>query len=77
MIRSLASGVEFGGSSRICSQPTGGDPGGEIRKFFSTVGGLRWNGENLDFVPFGDEEPDDEGIGVGSARYTRNTVSGL
>ena len=29
-MRSTASGVAFGGSSRICSHPTGGEPGGEI-----------------------------------------------
>lgn len=77
MMRSSASGVSFGGSSGIGSQPTGGDPGGEIKKFLSIVGGLRWYGENLDFVPVGDDDPDDEGIGVGSARYTRKITSGL
>ena len=38
-IKSSASGVALGGSSLTCSQPTGGDPGGDIRKFFSTAGG--------------------------------------
>ena len=49
-MRSFAKGVEFGGSSRICSQPTGGDPGGEMRKFFSWAGGRRWKGEVLEDV---------------------------
>src|SRR5882762_8338741 len=34
-MRSSARGVGLGGSSLIGSQPTGGEPGGEIRKFFS------------------------------------------
>lgn len=37
-IRSSASVSVFGGSSRICSHPTGGDPGGLIRKFLSVTG---------------------------------------
>ena len=40
-IRSSASVALFGGSSRICSQPTGGDPGGDIKKFLSSGGGFR------------------------------------
>ena len=55
------------------SQPTGGEPGGEMRKLRSTVGGLRWYGENFDLQPDGEEE-DDEGIGVGSARKTRRLI---
>jgi len=31
----------LGGSSAICSQPMGGDPGGEMRKLFSIAGGRR------------------------------------
>ena len=46
-----------------------------MRKFRSTAGGRRWNGEN--FVPEGEEEPDEVIIGVGSALYTRSIVSGL
>lgn len=38
-MRSSARGVAFGGSSRIDSQPTGGEPGGEIRKFLLETGG--------------------------------------
>jgi hypothetical protein len=41
VMRSSASGAAFGGSSTTCSQPTGGEPGGEIRKFFSIAGGRR------------------------------------
>lgn len=40
-MRSSARGVGFGGSSSIGSQPTGGEPGGEMRKFFSCFGGRR------------------------------------
>lgn len=36
----------FGGSSRTGAQPTGGEPGGEIKKFFSSAGGRKWYGEN-------------------------------
>lgn len=69
-MRSSARGAELGGSSTVCSQPTGGEPGGEIRKFFSIAGGWRWNGDL--------EELDDSDImGVGSARNTRSVASGL
>ena len=71
-MRSSARGVSFGGSSRMGSQPTGGEPGGEMRKLRSTVGGRRWKGENF-FVPFG-VEVEEDAMGVGSARYTRNVV---
>lgn len=40
--RSEANGEALGGSSVICSQPIGGEPGGEMRKFFSSGGGARW-----------------------------------
>lgn len=40
--RSSASVSVFGGSSTIGSQPTGGEPGGEIKKFFSIPGTLKW-----------------------------------
>jgi len=65
-IKSSARGEELGGSSTMGSQPTGGEPGGEIRKFFSIGGGRRWKGSNSSVG---------EGcaIVVGSARYTRNT----
>jgi len=43
-IRSAASGDGFGGSSLTGSQPTGGEPGGDMRKFFSILGGARWYG---------------------------------
>jgi hypothetical protein len=63
-MRSSASGKALGGSSTTCSHPTGGEPGGEMRKFFSIAGGRRW-------VPSG-------GVtGVGSARKTRRTKAGL
>lgn len=59
-MRSSASGVEFGASSRMGSQPTGGEPGGEMRKFFSSSGGRKkW---------FFDEPGEDGSMGVGSAR---------
>ena len=67
-MRSSASGVSFGGSSRIGSQPTGGEPGGEMRKLRSTVGGWRWCGENFGFEPSVGDDVEDEGRGVGSAR---------
>lgn len=35
--------MELGASSVIGSQPSGGDPGGEMRKFLSDSGGARWN----------------------------------
>ena len=47
------------------SQPTGGEPGGEIRKFFSSRGGRRRSG----FV--------NESRGVGSALKTRRRTAGL
>ena len=47
LARSAASVSAFGGSSRICSQPTGGDPGGEIRKFLSVSGTGRYSGKRL------------------------------
>lgn len=68
-MRSSARGVAFGGSSRICSQPMGGDPGGDIRKFFSIGGGRRNFSSNV-----GD---DGEKMGLGSERYTRKTVGVL
>lgn len=37
-IRSSARVLVFGGSSRMGSQPTGGDPGGLMRKLRSVVG---------------------------------------
>jgi hypothetical protein len=63
-MRSSASGATFGGSSATCSQPTGGEPGGEMRKFFSRGGGRR--SASLGGVG-----------GVGSARNTRRTNPGL
>jgi hypothetical protein len=63
-IRSSASGAELGGSSTTCSHPMGGEPGGEMRKFFSIAGGRRW-------VPLGGVK------GVGSARNTRRTKDEL
>jgi hypothetical protein len=65
-MRSSARGAEFGGSSRICSQPMGGDPGGEIRKFFS-IGG----GRSKFSSAVGD---DGEKMGLGSERYTLKIV---
>lgn len=41
-MRSSASGVGLGGSSLMGSQPTGGEPGGDIKKFFSIAGGRRY-----------------------------------
>lgn len=64
-IKSSARGVLFGGSSRICSQPTGGEPGGEMRKFFSSAGGRSRSGLA------------NWSSGVGSARNTRRTTDGL
>lgn len=69
LMRSSARGAAFGGSSLIGSQPTGGEPGGEIRKFFSSSGGRR--------KLLREELGEDGSIGVGSARYTRSVVSGL
>ena len=63
-MRSSARGVELGGSSTICSQPTGGEPGGEMRKFFSIAGGRRC-------------APPGGVTGVGSARNTRRMNAGL
>lgn len=57
------------------SQPTGGEPGGEMRKFFSMAGGRRWYGEKS--VAELDDGDDGDMIGVGSARNTRRVVSGL
>lgn len=39
-----------GGSSRTCSQPTGGDDGGEIRKALSFSGGCKDVLEFLNFI---------------------------
>ena len=64
-MRSSARGEWLGGSSTICSHPTGGDPGGEIRKFFSSLGGRSRSGLSSC------------SRGVGSARKTRNSVAGL
>jgi hypothetical protein len=33
----------LGASSVMGSQPSGGEPGGEIKKFLSVSGGARWN----------------------------------
>lgn len=68
-MRSSASGVGFGGSSLIGSQPTGGDPGGEIKKFFSIAGGRRYCSSAMA------EKLSNRGFGA--ARYTRNMVCGL
>lgn len=65
IIRSSARGVLLGGSSRICSQPTGGEPGGDMRKFFSSAGGRRRFGLSSC------------SRGVGSARNTRRTTGRL
>jgi hypothetical protein len=35
-----------GGSSCVYSRPTGGRPGGEIRKLHSGMGGQRWKGDS-------------------------------
>lgn len=68
-MRSSASGVAFGGSSLIGSQPTGGDPGGEMRKFFSMAGGRRyWSSAMALKLSM---------IGLGEERYTLNVVSSL
>jgi hypothetical protein len=68
-MRSSARGATFGGSSRICSQPIGGDPGGEMRKFFSIAGGRR----KFSF----DVADDGERMGLGSERYTLRIVGVL
>ena len=47
-MRSSANGVALGGSSLMGSQPTGGEPGGEIKKFLSMGGGRRcWSSRGL------------------------------
>jgi hypothetical protein len=67
-MRSSARGVALGGSSTICSQPTGGEPGGEMRKFFVVSGGQR----------YGPSGPSLMGsVGVGSPRKTRSTMGSL
>lgn len=63
-------GAGLGGSSRICSQPSGGEPGGEMRKFFSCAGGLRYLFPSPWFTS-------SSSMGVGSALKTRMTASGL
>lgn len=70
-IRSSASGVAFGGSSTMGSQPTGGEPGGEMRKFLSSFGGRSKlaSGTVLSEVR--------SMMGLGSARYTRKATSDL
>jgi len=60
---SSASGVGFGGSSLTGSQPIGGEPGGEIKKFFSNSGTFRW-------LKSGTEAS--KRIGLRSAKYTRS-----
>ena len=44
--RSSASGTLLGGSSHGRSQPTGGHPGGGIRRSHSGTGGRRWKGDS-------------------------------
>jgi hypothetical protein len=67
-MRSSARGVGLGGSSWTCSHPTGGEPGGEIRKFLDVSGGQR-------------KTPPGPVVGgdmiVGSARNTRRITGGL
>jgi hypothetical protein len=67
LIRSSASGAAFGGSSLIGSQPTGGDPGGEMRKFLSIAGGRKKLASGTDWPKLVIK-------GLGSALYTRKIV---
>jgi len=62
---SSARGVALGGSSLIGSQPTGGEPGGDIKKFLSSSGTLR-------YLISGNDESDRRGLR--SAGYSRNPV---
>ena len=61
------------GSSGRCFQCGLGDPGGETRKFFLSVGGRRWCGET--FLP--SQQVEGMWIFTGSARKTRRMVSAL
>lgn len=65
LARSSAKVSMLGGSSRICSQPTGGEPGGEMRKFLSVSGTGRWSRYRR-FRSIS--------RGVGSPRYTRSVA---
>jgi len=69
-MRSSAKGVALGGSSWIDSQPTGGDPGGDIRKFLLEIGGWRYASEGIVETSGSYEKS-----GFGSARYTRSLSS--
>ena len=42
----LSEGTSLGGTSVVCSQPTGGLPGGETRKLRSGMEGRRWKGDS-------------------------------
>jgi hypothetical protein len=66
-MRSSASGVGLGGSSLIGSHPSGGEPGGEIRKFFVGDGGAKWYGLRFR-VPSCSNSVSGEIIGVGFPR---------
>ena len=44
----LSEGHLIGGTSCVCSQPTGGLPGGEIRRLRSGMGGRKWKGDSKD-----------------------------
>ena len=70
-MRSAASGVAFGGSSLTGAQPIGGEPGGDMRKFFVGDGGARWCGSRVAGSGGVDAS------GVGSPRKTRRVVRGL
>ena len=63
--KSSARVTEFGASSVMGSQPSGGEPGGEMRKFLSDSGGARWNEAGSGF------------IGVKGSEYSRRMILGI
>src|SRR5258708_38800530 len=65
-IRSTARVVVFGGSSMDCSQPIGGEPGGEMSWLRGLGGTLRW----IDSGSIGE-------VDVGSPRYILRVFSDL